>query len=233
MEAWLEWARGPLFIFAFSFMILGLLRHLILTFWEIRKVLKRAGDKTIPYKAVFKATLKWLLPMGKMKNRLLYSLTTVVFHISIIVVPIFLAGHVALWSRGVGVSWPAIPNTAADVLTIIAIIGALALPLLRVAARDTRTLSRFQDYAIPLLIALPFASGFMMMHPAYNPFSYQSMLFIHVMSANVIFISVPLTKLSHMVLMPTTQLVSEVAWHWPPDGGSQLGKTLGKENEPI
>ena len=30
MEAWLDFARGPAFVFAFSFMVLGLIRHLVL-----------------------------------------------------------------------------------------------------------------------------------------------------------------------------------------------------------
>ena len=72
-----------------------------------------------------------------------------------------------------------------------------------------------------------------MMHPAMNPFSHEVALFVHVMSANVVFVLIPVTKLSHVVLIPTVQLVSEVAWHWPPDAGSKLAATLGKENEPI
>ena len=48
MEYWLDWARGPAFIFSFSFMILGLARHLALTLWDISRVWRRAGDKTLP-----------------------------------------------------------------------------------------------------------------------------------------------------------------------------------------
>jgi hypothetical protein len=94
-------------------------------------------------------------------------------------------------------------------------------------------LSRFQDYALPLVIAVPFATGFLVMHPAINPFAFQATLLVHVMSANVMFVLIPITKLSHAILIPGTQLVSEVAWHWPPDAGSKLAVTLGKENEPI
>jgi hypothetical protein len=53
------------------------------------------------------------------------------------------------------------------------------------------------------------------------------------MSANLLFILIPLTKLSHMVLLPEVQLVSEVAWHWPEDAGSRVAVTLGKEDMPI
>ena len=233
METWLDFARGPVFLFAFSFMILGLIRHLALTIWEIAKAMRRAGDKTWPYRQVCIATVKWLFPVDKVKNELLFSLTSILFHVAILIVPVFLGGHLALWVRGDGLSWRALPNPLADVLTIVAIVPAVALVIQRLAARATRTLSRFQDYALPLVIAVPFVTGFLAMHPAINPFSYQATLFLHVMSANLVFVLIPTTKLSHVVLLPSVQLVSEVAWHWPPDAGSKLGVTLGKENEPI
>jgi nitrate reductase gamma subunit len=167
------------------------------------------------------------------QNRLFFSLTSVLFHVAVIIVPVFLAGHVALWARGLGISWPAIPNGVADVLTIVGIVTAVALIIQRLSARATRGLSRFEDYFLPVAIAVPFATGFLVMHPSLNPFSFQATLFVHVMSANLVLILTPLTKLSHMVLIPGTQLVSEVAWHWPADAGSKLAVTLGKEGEPV
>ena len=233
MESWLEWARGPAFTFAFVFMLLGLTRHVVLTIWEVARAMYLAGDRTLPCRQICVATLKWLFPLGKLKDRLLLSLTSVSFHVAILIVPIFLGGHVVLWARGLGISWPAIPNQLADVLTIVAIITAVALVIQRAAARPTRALSRFQDYAIPLVVAVPFVSGFLVMHPLAGPFSYEATLFVHIMSANLVFVLTPITKLSHMVLLPSVQLVSEVAWHWPPDAGSKVAVALGKENEPI
>jgi nitrate reductase gamma subunit len=233
MEAWLEWARGPAFIFALSFMLLGLARHVLLTLWETYRVMQRAGDKQLPYKQIFTATLKWLLPAGKLREGFVFSLTSLVFHIAILIVPIFLAGHIRLWARGLGVSWPAISNQLADVLTIVAVVTAAALVIQRAFARATRALSRFQDYALPLIVALPFASGYFLMHPAVNPFGYESTMFVHVMSANLVLVLIPVTKLSHMALLPGAQLVSEVAWHWPSDSGSKMAVALGKEGEAI
>jgi hypothetical protein len=71
------------------------------------------------------------------------------------------------------------------------------------------------------------------MHPGLNPFPYDVTLLAHVMSANFVLILVPITKLSHVVLLPATQLVSELAWHFPPDAGSKVGAALGKEREAI
>ena len=103
----------------------------------------------------------------------------------------------------------------------------------RASARASRALGRFQDYALPLFIAVPFVSGLLVMHPAWNPFAADPTLLVHVLSADLLLFLVPLTKLSHMILLPLTQLVSELAWHFPPDAGSRVGVTLGKEGEPI
>ncbi len=233
MQTWIEWASGPVFAFAFAFMLLGLARRAALTIWEVAHAMQRAGDKKLPYRQIFIATLKWLVPVDKVKDQLAFSVTSIIFHATILIVPLFLGGHILLWARSLGISWPAIPNGLADVLTIVAIITAVALVLQRVSMRSARALSRFQDYAIPLLIAVPFVSGFLAMHPGVNPFSFEATLLVHIASADLIFVLIPFTKLSHVVLLPSVQLVSEVAWHWPPDAGSKVAVTLGKENQPI
>jgi nitrate reductase gamma subunit len=233
MEAWLEWARGPAFVFAFSFMVLGLIRHAVLTVAEMYRTMRRAGDQSLPYSKLIVTTLKWLVPVAKIRNEALYSVTSILFHIAILIVPVFLGGHIALWARGIGLSWPAIPNEVADVLAIVAVVTAVALVIQRVSARATRCLSRFQDYVLPLLIAVPFVTGFLVVHPAMNPFSYEAVLFVHVMSANLIFVLMPITKLSHAALMPSVQFVSELGWKWPTDSGSRVAVALRKEEEPV
>jgi nitrate reductase gamma subunit len=233
VEAWIEWARGPLFWAALTFMVLGLLRHALISLWEIARAFRRAGDRDIPYRQVARTTINWLVPVKSMGDRVILSLTSIVFHISILLVPIFLAGHIALWRRGTGLSWPALPNAVADVLTYIAIITAVLLVMQRTLARASRSLSRFQDYAIPLVIAVPFVSGLFVMHPEWSPVPFATAMLVHALSADLVLILVPLTKISHCVLLPLTQVVSELAWHFPPEAGSRVGAALGKEGEPI
>jgi nitrate reductase gamma subunit len=233
MDVWLQWAMGPLFWTALVFMILGLLRHVGLTVWEGAKAYRQAGDKVFPVGTLVWTTLSWLIPVKKVWHRGILSLTTVLFHIGVILVPLFLAGHIKLWREGVGLSWPALPNGVSTTLTWIVIASVVAIVIQRLAAKDSRALGRFQDYAIPLFIAVPFLTGFLVMHPAWNPFARDPVFLIHVLSADLLIFMVPLTKLSHMILMPFTQLVSELAWHFPPDAGSRVAATLGKENEPI
>ncbi len=233
MDLWLHWARGPIFVAALAFMLLGLARQLGLTLWQAMRTYRGAGDQRIPTGQVVRATLRWLVPVDHLRERWPYSLTTFLLHVAVLLVPLFLAGHVALWRAGMGLSWPALPNAVSTTLTLVAVAAALAVVAQRALSRASRPLSRFQDYAIPLLLALGFASGFFVMHPAWNPFPADPTLLVHVLTGDLLLILVPMTKLSHMILLPFTQLVSELAWHFPPDAGSRVGVTLGKENEPI
>ena len=205
----------------------------MVTVWHVYKMIRRAGDKRVVYRQVLKSTVRWLFPIRQVGQRLFFSLTTLTFHVAIIVVPVFLASHIELWESGIGLSWPAISNALADVLTVVAVATALLLVLQRAVATDSRALSRFQDYALPLVVAIPFASGFLAMHPTWNPFPYDLTLFAHVASGDLLLILLPVTKLSHVVLLPATQLVSELAWHFPPDAGRKVGAALGREEQPI
>jgi nitrate reductase gamma subunit len=233
MDVWLHWARGPLFWTALAFMVLGLMRQVGLTVWGAVRAYRKACDRKIPTRQVWTATLSWLVPARRLRNRWPYSLATVVMHAGVILVPLFLAGHIALWKAALGMSWPALPNPVSTALTVAVVLGVLAVVLQRAASPIARPLSRFGDYALPLLVGVTFASGFFAMHPTWNPVAFEPMMLTHVLSADLLLFLVPLSKLSHLILLPFTQLISELAWHFPPDAGSKVAVALGKENEPV
>ncbi len=96
MADWLEWARGPAFRACLLIMLLGLVRVLALTavatFRLIRK--SRKNGREIPWVEIVAATLSWLFPIKRgLKGRGLFSLTSMVFHVAIIVTPIFLGAQ--------------------------------------------------------------------------------------------------------------------------------------------
>jgi len=216
-----------------ALLIMGLLRLIAVNVINILHVTRRASDRRVPWKMVLRDTAVWLFPYRKLKPQLIFTAASFLFHVSIIVTPIFLAAHIELWRRGIGFGWAAIPQAAADYLTILAVVTAGVLFVRRISARATRSLSRPQDYLLPLLIMVPFVTGYLAMHPSIHPFDYDATMFIHVMSGNILLVLTPFSKLSHAVLFPTMQLASEMAWHLVPDSGSEVALTLDKENEPI
>lgn len=233
MENLLLWSRGPFFRFAFAIMVLGLLRHGVLVSASIIKAIMRASDRNIPYKTVLKATFSWLFPINKLQDEAFYSVTSILFHVGIVLVPLFYASHIILWERGIGLSWIALPRITADLLTLLTILTATVLFLVRIVDRDVRVLSRFQDFVLLPLIIIPFISGFFASHPVFSPINYDSLILIHVISADILMLLIPFTKMSHVILLPSTQLVSEVGWHFPGNIDERLTVALQKENEKI
>ena len=135
--------------------------------------------------------------------------------------------------RSTGLSWPAMPMGRADLLTLVALGALFALLVGRLGSRPARALSRPQDYAIPALLAVPFISGYLAVHPHLNPFPYDATLLVHMLSAGVCFLVAPFTKLAHMALFPLTQIPSELAWRFPPEYPELVARQIGREGEPI
>ncbi len=236
MGQWLAWARGPAFIASMVIMSLGLLRVIVLSAVSVIKVIRssRRNGRNVPYGDIFRASLKYMVPIKAcVEYRGVFSLTSVVFHVALILTPIFLGAHILLWERGLGLGWPALGAAAADYLTLAAILATMALFVMRVGSSQARALSRAQDYLLLLIVFVIFLSGYLAVHPAVSPISYTAAMLIHVLAGNLMLILIPLSKLSHAVLFPATQMVTELGWHLDPNSGRKVGVALGKENEPI
>lgn len=234
METLLDFAKGPLFRFSFSLMILGLIRILILDIWGILEAYRQAGDKEIPWRQVFANTMKWLFPVKKLgSSRPAYSITSFIFHIGLILVPLFLYAHVSLWEKGLGLAWISFGKTWADVLTVVTILAGIILFAGRIIPKGPRSLSRRQDFLWPLLILIPFVSGLLCANIDLRPAAYQWIILTHILTAEMIFILIPFTKIAHCVLMPLSQAVMLIGWRFPANTEEDLTATLGKTGEPI
>ena len=234
VDSMLEFARGALLRFAFAIMVLGLLRLVLLTLYGALLTYITAGDKRLLWPVIRKRTLWVLFPFSRLhRTRAAYSILSFVFHVGLIIVPVFLFAHVYLWQRGIGISWPVLPPLMADILTILTILAGFALFAARIASPLSRTLSRTQDYAWPVLLVLLLLSGFFASHPAWSPVAYPVMLLIHILSAELIFVLIPFSKPAHCVLIPFSQLVSDLGWRFPATAGRDVCRALGKESTPI
>ena len=233
MESWLEFGRGPLFRLCFALMVLGLLRIFLLTLVSVSEAYRRAGDKIVPWRDLALRTIGWLIPVKKLwTKRPIYSLVSFVFHVGLIPVPLLLAAHILLWKNSVGFGWPALPQPIADWLTLLVVLAGPALFLGRLMDRGARQLSRRQDYLWPLLLAVPFITGYLCVNAALSPSAYQVSMLIHIYSGNLIMVLIPFTKIAHCVLTPLSQLVTAVGWKFPAGYGDRVRATLGKADRP-
>ncbi len=230
----LSFAKGPLFRLCFALMALGLLRILFLTVYGIVKAWLRAGDKTLRWGYISRYTLHWLFPVNKLLlQRPLYSVFSIVFHIGLLLVPIFLYSHIQLWAASLGFDWPALKKSYADWLTISTLVTGFLLIAMRVASKPARFISRKQDFIWVPLLMIPFITGYLGTNAGLSPKTYQIVMLLHFLSADLILLMIPFTKVAHCVLVPFSQIVSAQGWRFPAGYGEKVAETLGRKGMPI
>jgi nitrate reductase gamma subunit len=234
VESWVQFGRGPLFALAFSLMLLGIGRILVLTAIGVAEAYGRSWDRIVNWKDVLVQTVNWLFPVARLwRKRPVYSTVSVLFHAGLIMVPLFAAAHVLLWRRSVGFAWGALPQPVSDVLSIVTLAAGLGLIIGRVASSAARKLSGLQEYFWPILLLVPFATGFICSHTSLSPRAYQDLMFLHVYSADLIIALIPFTKIAHCILAPISHVVTAVAWKFPPGAGERVIATLGYADRPT
>ncbi len=116
MDAWIDFARGPLFRVALVVCLLGLAYRAGTAVYQIVTSWRAAGDRSLPIRGIVRATLAWVLPFRLLRARPVYSAASVAFHVGILLVPLFSIGHVALWQADLPIRWPTLAPAVATVL---------------------------------------------------------------------------------------------------------------------
>jgi nitrate reductase gamma subunit len=233
MDLWIETARGPFFRVALTIMILGLGYRVVVVVSQIAIAWFRAADRRLPGKDIATATLGWLLPVRLLRSRPLYSAASLVFHVGVIVVPLFLVGHAALLAGILPRNWPTLNSTVGDALTLACLAAVVLLLVGRVAVKSARQLTRAQDVLILMALLMTVLFGFLAAHPSQSPFNARAMLLFHILGGNLVLVLIPTTKIAHCVLYPFTQLLFQLGWHFPAETGRHVAVALAKEDEPI
>jgi len=235
MEELINFSKGPLFRFSFAIFSLGLLRLVALTIINGLEAKKLGRDKVIPVKYVRKLTWGFILPLRAFRVKPLYSIVSIIFHIGLILTPLLLFDHAQLIHNSIGFSWMSITlgKGIADILTIATIISAVILLIMRISNRNSRFISRKQDFIWPLLLIVPFISGLICAQFVVNPATYKFLMLIHIISGCLILMLIPFTKIAHCILLPFGQWITARAWKFTADGGEDVIISLGKEGEGV
>lgn len=124
---------------------------------------------------------------------------TVVFHVLLLVLPIFVLGHNILLNNAFGISMVSLPENISHRLTLVVILCALIFLYRRIWLYRVRLITTFEDYLFLILAAAPFISGFL----AYEQFfpNYKLVIGLHILSGELMLMAVPFTKFIHMIFM--------------------------------
>lgn len=193
---------GPLFYLSLAVFVIGLTARVVLYIrgldWKLDRVAYRAHPKA-GLKGAVRSIFFWLVPFGTRSWRAQPFMTLVffIFHIGVVLVPLFLLAHNLFLKQTLGFSFFTLPPVLADVLTWGVIVAAILLVLRRIALPEVRLLTTAYDYFILALSVAPFATGLICRYGAGN---YGFWLPAHIAAGELLLILAPFTKLSHIVL---------------------------------
>ena len=120
-----------------------------------------------------------------------------VFHICLLITPVFLMGHNVLLLERWGFSLPTLPEGVADAMTLALILAAAFIILRRIALPEVRILTKPYDFLVLAIAVAPFLTGFIAYHQVGN---YDFWIVAHVLSGEIMLVAIPFTKLSHFLL---------------------------------
>jgi nitrate reductase gamma subunit len=193
-----EFLAGPALWAAFIIFIVGLIVRLT-NLYGLSKERDRVFYNHVDMKWAFRSIFHWLIPLGSvgLRRQPVAGIAFFVFHVCLLGVPLFLLAHNTLWQEAFGISLPSLPDSVADVLTVVFVIAALVLLARRIVRAEVRFLSTAWDYFLLILTSSPFVTGFLAYHQI-GP--YKLILILHLLFSEILLIIIPFSKLGHIVL---------------------------------
>lgn len=189
-----EFITGPFLWLTFIIFFGGILYKII----TMVRLAKR--DKIIPYITLddgLRSIMHWLTPFGSrnMRMRPVMTIVSFLFHICLLVTPIFLIAHLVYLNKAWGLSWWTLPGIVADIMTLMVIAGTLFFFVRRLVTPEVQNVTSVEDYLILAVIFVTFATGFIAHHQL---FAYDVMFILHILSGGLMLIMVPISRLSHI-----------------------------------
>lgn len=151
-----------------------------------------------------RSILHWLLPFGTLGWRENPGMTvaTFLFHICLVLGAVFASAHAVLWSYAFGLNIWSLPETAADVVSLVVVGCALYFAARRLFLPEVRYVTTPMDWLVLAVAAAPFATGFLARHHI-GPV--EPMAVLHVLCGEIFLVAIPFTRVSHALFAPLTR----------------------------
>lgn len=192
----LAWAAFILFFGGIVFRLVRLvsLAHrtekFIFTYMSLKYSLRSIFHWIVPF-----ATVNW-------RKRPVLTIVTFGFHLCLLFMPVFLLSHVVLWDESWNISWWTLPDGVADWMTVAVMAGCIYFLMRRIFRAEVKFVTDWTDYALLIIVAAPFVSGFLAYHQL---FAVKWMTIVHMLCGEVMLAAIPFTRLVHMVFSPLTR----------------------------
>ena len=159
MGAIYEFVSGPLALISFAVFFVGIIYRIIWYVkgldWRLDRV-AYSTQRSLGIKGAIRSLFHWLLPLNRTTaNHPIFMGATYLFHLCLIIAPIFLVAHVVLIEESWNVSWITIPDPIADYMTMVVIAAGIFFLVRRFTNPDVKTILHILAGEI-MLVAIPF-----------------------------------------------------------------------------
>ena len=188
---------GPLAWVAFILFFGGIFFRLVRLLVLVRKTEKFIFTY-MSLKYSLRSIVHWIVPFAttNWRERPVLTVVTFVFHLGLLIVPIFLLSHVVLWDEAWNLSWGTLPDSLSDVLTLVIIACCIFFLVRRLVRPEVQFVTDASDYLLLAIVAAPFVTGFLAYHQWLGS---DWMTIVHMLSGEIMLAAIPFTRLSHMI----------------------------------
>jgi nitrate reductase gamma subunit len=215
MHAVYSLVAGPLAWLAFILFFGGIVFRLVQLVALVNKTEKFIFTY-LSLKYSLRSILHWIVPFGTVnwRKRPVLTVVTFVFHLCLLIMPVFLLAHIVLLDESWNVSWGTLPDRTADIMTMLVIAGSIYFLVRRISQPEVKFVTDWSDYLLLAIVAAPFVTGFLAYHQF---FAIKWMTIVHMLCGEIMLAAIPFTRLVHMVFSPLTRAYM----------GSEFGKVRG------
>ena len=191
-----ELARGPLVGIAFAVFFFGCVCRVLFTL--IKKQHRKMLYPSATVKGGIRSIIYGILPFGSsyMRANPVLAIVTILFHVCLLLLPLFLLAHILLWYESFNILWWNIPELVSDIMTVIVVLSCLFFCGRRVFIPEVKHVTSAGDFVLLILIMFPFLTGFLATHQ-WGP--YRPLLIAHIVSGELLLMVIPFSRLGHML----------------------------------
>ena len=195
----LDFARGPGLQWSLIILVFGVL-------WRItgamlitaRKDLSKARRNTAVRDGL-KTIATRSLPEHQFEKKIRFQhFSGYAWHIMLFISVLFFAPHIYFFESVLGFGWPHLPNAIILITAAIALAILLALVIRRASHPVQRLISNADDYISIAVVIFPLVTGILAF--AHMGARYETLLALHLLSVEALFVWFPFGKLMHTAL---------------------------------
>lgn len=195
----LDFARGPGLQWSLYILLFGTLWRIVgsMLLMARKDLSKPRRDRAI--RDGLKTIATRSLPEHQFEKKIRFQhLTGYAWHVALFISVLFFAPHIMFFKTVLGFDWPHLPNSIILATAVIALAILLALLIRRASHPVQRLISNADDYISMIVVVIPLITGILAF--AHVGARYETLLAIHLLSVEAMFVWFPFGKLMHTAL---------------------------------